>query len=84
MCAFLTLWWEGPAEVRDLSLPQPPLVSSHRLARDIAAAGVCFGGRVVWAVEEQSGWQPGARVSSVWGGRPGLIDPACLQPCTIS
>ena len=31
--AFLTLWWEGAAEVRDLSLPQPPLASSHRLAK---------------------------------------------------
>lgn len=29
----LTLWWEGAAEVRDLSLPQPPLASSHRLAK---------------------------------------------------
>lgn len=59
---FLTLRdGKGAAEVRELS----PTASfscqwsfgqaGDAVARDIAAAGVCFGDCIVWAVEEQSG-----------------------------
>lgn len=84
VCVFLTLWWEGPAEVRDLSLPQPPLVSSGHLAmlemlwpgtllqQECALAAVLSG---LWRSSLGGSLDLGFQVS---GGRPGLSGPARL------
>lgn len=79
---FLALWWEGPAKVRDLSLPQAPLVSNGSFnqaggagAGDIAAA-VCALAAVssgLWRNSLSGSLELGFQVS---GGRPGLSRPA--------